>query len=318
MVMCDLSHQPMYVTIDPTTGLPIRLRAPSANDYFNIDREYHIGYISTFHDFLEWIYNLRITYPKEPIYLTLDNITTVLKHVPSHPDTVGATACLTPESNLLILNAALVFGASISPPVFAIYVDAKSAIADYLVTKTGQQYLQETSDYIEALQTVSHHNATAPFIPAEADVRYRGFLYDDHYGNQQRRFKPNATFVDDTPHAEIGTHVEQMLRASVQALFMLLPESVYRPETLSRDKLLNCSKCHTILGLTIDTRFMMVELPTDKLTTIKEVLQQHFTHKHFKPFHAATSLGLIRRASLCLWWLPIYMASLQTALTEAI
>ena len=68
-----------------------------------------------------------------------------------------------------------------------------------------------------------------------------------------------------------------MLRASVQALFMLLPESVYRPETLSRDKLLNCSKCHTILGLTIDTRFMMVELPPDKPTTKKGVLQQHFT-----------------------------------------
>ena len=53
---------------------------------------------------------------------------------PNHHDTVGATACLSPASNLLILNAALVFGANISPPEFAIYADAKSAIADFLVT----------------------------------------------------------------------------------------------------------------------------------------------------------------------------------------
>ena len=99
---------------------------------------------------------------------------------------------------------------------------------------------------------------------------------------------------------------------------MLLPELVFRPETFSRDKLFNYSERHSILGLTIDTRSMIVALPTDKLTKIKEVLQQHFTHEHFKPFHAATLLGLIRHASLCLWRLPIFMASLQTAPTEAI
>ena len=49
----------------------------------------------------------------------------------------------------------------------------------------------------------------------------------------------NATFVDDTPHAEIASNIELMLLASVQALLMLLLESAYRPEYLSRDKLLN-------------------------------------------------------------------------------
>lgn len=62
---------------------------------------------------------------------------------------------------------------------------------------------------------------------------------------------------------------------------------------------------------------MIVDLSQEKLIKIQEVLQQHFTHEYFKPFHAATLLGLIRHASLCLWWLPIYTVSLQTALTEA-
>ena len=317
-VIYDLSHRPLYVTIDPMTNLPTRLRAPSANDYFDVDREYHIGYINTFRDFLEWIFNLRISYPREPIYLTLDDITAAFKHVPNHPDTVGATACLSPASNLLILNAALVFGANISPPEFAIYADAKSAIADFLVTPTGQQYLQQTPDFIKALTRVPYSNKTARFVAAEADSRHQGVLHPDKDGTPHRRFKPNATFVDDTPHAEIGKHIELMLRASVQALFMLLPESVYRPETLSRDKLLNYSESHTILGLTINTRAMRVELPADKLKKIKDILDRRFKHEHFQPFHAAELLGLIRHASSCLWWLPIYTASLQTALTEAI
>ena len=62
-------------------------------------------------------------------------------------------------------------------PEFAI--NEKSAIADLLVTETGQQYLQRTPDFIKALQTVSH-----PFVPAEADVKHQGVLYDDNDGKQ--------------------------------------------------------------------------------------------------------------------------------------
>ena len=319
-VIADLSHRPIYVAIDSNTGLPQRVYGDSINDIIDVDDEYFIGYVNTFRDHLDWIYRLRLTYPHEPIYLSCDDVSGAFKHVDLHPDCVAAHAHLSPEQKL-IYNMTLIFGSAASPPNWAIFGDAKCALADFLQSDYGQHYRLDPPSFITDIAFEPYDPPEEPLCQVEPTERHKPVEYTQQPSNEiVRDIKPQAIFVDDSIHAEIKSYIQRVLWASIQALFMLLPETIQRPEVLSREKLGNYSECMVILGLTIDTRRMIVAIPETKLERIRSIIQDHWTpmHSKFSPIQAAELLGLIRHISLAISWLPFFTASLQSSLTEAI
>lgn len=319
-VIADLSHRPIYVVIDTNTGLPQRVYGDAINDIIDVDEEYFIGYVNTFRDHLDWIYRLRLTYPYEPIYLSCDDVSGAFKHVDLHPDCVAAHAHLSPEQKL-IYNLTLIFGSAASPPNWAIFGDAKCALADFLQSDYGQQYRLDPPSFIMDIALEPYDPPEEPLCQVEPTERHKPVEYSLRPSNEiVREIKPQSIFVDDSIHADTKTYIERVLWASIQALFMLLPETVQRPEVLSREKLVNYSECMVILGLTIDTRRMMVAIPEAKLERIRSSIRDHWTptHSKFSPIQAAELLGLTRHVSLAISWLPFFTASLQSSLTEAI
>ena len=84
-------------------------------------------------------------------------------------------------------------------------------------------------------------------------------------------------FVDDNLYANYRHLLRRMMAASIEALFVILgtPAPLERQCCLAMDKFLKtkCSFERTQLGFLINTRTMMVTLPSDKLTKIRKLTQ---------------------------------------------
>ena len=106
----------------------------SVNDVTDVSDEWVITYGSAAASYLRWIWNLRITYPEEPIYQYYDDVKSAFRHILLHPDVVGAHGSRT-ESDVLMLALAAVFGETDSPPEYMICANTRAALAEVLQSK---------------------------------------------------------------------------------------------------------------------------------------------------------------------------------------
>ena len=91
------------------------IRHPSdlvLNDQTPIDEEAEVTFGTAKYDFYWLIYNLRISYPKAPIFLALADVKACFRFPRIHPDLAGAFGFLI--SNFFCLAVAMVFGSNTS------------------------------------------------------------------------------------------------------------------------------------------------------------------------------------------------------------
>jgi hypothetical protein len=81
-------------------------------------------------NYLKWIYNLRVTYPKKEIYLGDDDISGAFRHMKYNPNVVGMHSFVI-AGHLACLTG-MTFGDNTSPSNFEPIADAKRQLAKYL------------------------------------------------------------------------------------------------------------------------------------------------------------------------------------------
>ena len=290
----------------------------SVNDVTDVSDEWVITYGTAAASYLRWIWNLRITYPEEPIFQYFDDVKSAFRHILLHPDVVGAHGSRT-ESDVLMLALAAVFGKTDSPPEYMICANARAALAEAL-QRFGGKLLDPPYEFERKLpwRTLSRR---VPFTKAEACSINQGVLVGANL--EERLLTPHHPFVDDTCLADTRVQLEQAIHASLQALFMTLGyPKAGRTAALSVEKFtkVTCSEVQTQLGVLVDTRSMTISLPSAKFTRIHSLLTAHWhsRRKRFKPLEAARLLGLLRHACVAAWWGRYTFLALQTQLNLAV
>ena len=130
-------------------------------------------------------------------------------------------------------------------------------------------------------------------------------------------------FVDDNLIAEIHDHVMQAMAASIEALFLVLGPDMHtiHRSNLSMKKFYQsiCSYKKSQLGLSINTRTMIVSLPTEKFNEITALLKNwHSNRKTFIIKEAATLLGKLKNAATVCTWARFLFLSLRHVILLAL
>ena len=285
------------------------------NDWTTKETEPPLHFGPSFGKYLVWLYNLRITYPTQEIFLGDDDISGAFRHQKYHPNLVGMHSCI--MAGHLACSTGMTFGDNTSPSNFEPIADARRQLARYLWMQGDT--ISKTKKYLPAIQLAETPTRTEidGFTRADRDSLNKGVMNESG-----KRLPPQFDHhVDDNIYADVGEHMMQTLCSSVLALYHILgfPKDTV-PDALSRDKLC-CVYTHTrkTLGHWIDSRAMTIGLVPEKRTMLKDILddwisnRQSFTLREISSLHG--SLESVTRYTT--WARPLFFGT-QNAIRHAL
>jgi hypothetical protein len=222
---------------------------------------------------LQWIYNLRISYPDQEIYPGDDDVSGAYRHMKYHPNLVAMHTFI-PLDYMAVATGAT-FGDCTSPSNWDPIAQARQQMA---------RHLWSESDIV--------HRA-APFLPhiniskapgkeirdsltrADADSKNCGIFRADG----SRMLPPFAHHVDDNMYADVAEHLTRTISASVISLYEVLgyPSKV-APSTLQFKKF-NTEFTHKqkAIGRIVVTRKLEVTLVPEKRDQVVNLLTEWLT-----------------------------------------
>jgi hypothetical protein len=118
---CHVTPQGLVNTTDPTkkprpifdSSFRPRPDSFAINDWTNKRHEPPLFFATSFERHLQWIYNLRISYPNQEIYLGDDDVSGAFRHLKYHPNLVAMHSCLL--YGYMFFQTGLTFGDNTSP-----------------------------------------------------------------------------------------------------------------------------------------------------------------------------------------------------------
>ena len=237
------------------------------------------------------IWNLRITHPQEEIVLYKDDINAAFHRARYHPDAAAAHSYV--WTHWLVIHIGLVFGTRSSPGWFTTLSELRAAIAMYYegIPSTPLFPLIRRIGFPPAPST----DVAATFTHAAADAINPGTAPDLSDPTH------HATFVDDNLMAEILPRATLSVQRSTGACYLCFgnPAPLLRTPCLSEDKFVkHASWTMDHLGLTIDTRRMVVIFPAPKRRELLSLIDTHWTPASSITINAsAVILGHLRTAA---------------------
>ena len=259
-----------------------------------------IFYGTAFQRYLQWLWNLRISYPFKDIIQMADDISAAFHRVLYHPDM--AVIFSTVWRTHLVVPVGSIFGARHSP---SFYMDKGEARSHFAQTFPDPTLLPSTD---LASQIVLPPEPSLPealsFTQAVADSRHQGIL-NPHGDNPERR---QAVYVDDTGNAHIRRIFPTVVNCSVAAAYLLFGyphEDPDRPPCINPNKWVrHVSHVMKFLGYEIDSRTMRVIWPIPKrqklLIFLDELLEPQLDtpRRGSTPLQCSRVLGLFRHAAI--------------------
>ena len=210
------------------------------------------------------IWNSRINFPDEELYLFDDDVKVAFRQSKYHPDIAGAFSFVI--SKYLLVSFGLTFGSLVSPQNLEPLARARTHFA---------ASLSKRRDLLSKYQTLISQVTLRP--PPEPSFRFTPAVQDSQ---NLRISNANSTaynmFVDDSLYVHIEPVIRHSIAASLEALYMVLgyPDITARQDALSLDMFLQsiCSYQRDQLGVLINTRSMTIGLAEQKrLTMIDEL-----------------------------------------------
>ena len=256
--------------------------------------ETELEYGSAFTRHLTQIYNLRVTYPKEEIFLFDDDVSGAFKHIKYHPDIAAAHSFKLDKSLYIPLGST--FGSNVSPQEFEVIAKARVRKAEELQTLPCMKEIEERhKELINLIKfPADAFKCENKITPATADKVNKGVLL-----NGKRGPTKNTMFVDDNLMADTWEYLKPALAASAEALFMLLdyPNEKLRKSPLSMDKYYEslCSYTRKQLGKEINTRKLIVTITEARRLEILNLLLTgwHDKRKSFTLREAVELLSIL-------------------------
>ena len=286
-----------------------------------MDLEMEITFGTAFTDLCIWIWNLRISYPDEDIFLAFLDISSCFRFPRIFPDLVGAFGFIV--GPIFYAANAGVFGSVASASSWEPFRVAIAALA------TAYFFLPDLAakhDWL--LQKLRWSDAGSPppssmtIVRARPCTRHKGVF--DSAG--RRIPTKHNIYVDDNLLAEVKAHMHQALASGFEATFTIMgrPCPSLRPVAVNLDKLeeLVVSPLQILLGLLVNTREMTVAISDEfrnetleLITTTWHHRRQSFTVKELELL--VGKLGRIAQAYRPFYFLMSHLySSLAFALRE--
>ena len=283
------------------------------NDWTNKCNEPELIFATGFLVHLVWLWNMRISYPNEEIYLGDNDVSGAFNHNKYNPMLVALHAFVL--LGFLCMNSANTFGDNSSPSNFEPWARARQQHAQYLwLTRTTASLLAAAAHYNINIQLAPPPTPSEiqQFSPAYADSINKG-VFDDR---GQRLPPPYPHHVDDNFYSDVARYLGHTIAASVIALYTIFGDpDPLRPDPLSRDKFLAFhNHLRKTVGYMLNSRSMRVSILEYKRDQMLELLLQWLSMVSFTLQQAATFHGKLESLSKYCPWARVWFFALQNAI----
>ena len=257
------------------------------------------------------IWNSRITFPDEELYLFDDDIKGTFRYSKYHPDVAGAFSFVI--SKYLLVSLEQTCGSLVIPQ----YSEPLARPRTHLAAS-----LSKRRDLLSKYQTPISQVTFSP--PPEPSLRFTPAVKDSqNHGISDANSIAYNMFVDDSLYVHIEQVIRHSMAASIEALYMVLgyPDITTRQDALSLDKFLQSvySYQRDQLGVLINTRSMTIGLAEQKrLTMIDELTHWHQGRRSFTLLQGVTLCGSLEYWSNTSRWGRFLFLSLRDSVTSAL
>lgn len=245
-----------------------------------------------------WMYNLRITYPSEDIYLADDDISGAFRHTKITPDLVAMHTSV--QAGYGVFSTGATFGGNVCPPNFDPIACGRRSLSRHLWL-TDSTVEMRTRKYLPTLRLAPPCSDQSVFVPSDSDSLNVGVLDANGY----RLPPPFDMHVDDAFYADVEQYLFRGVYSSAAGLFDILgwPDLAHVPSPLSMDKL-ETDYTHTrkMVGRLFDSRRMTVGMLPYKRDRLLELLLEWKSKRTYKLLELAALLGqLDNHTKFCRW-----------------
>ncbi len=261
------------------------------NDWTDKHNEPAVTYPGSFVRFLSYLWNLRISYPDQPIFLGDDDITNAFRLIKTNPCAVGMHTYR--FGGHTIVATGQTFGDTYSPANFEPAAICRQYHARWLWTNQIEEILSRAKQHVDNIQLIVEPKDNRPFASANPDILNTGVKNPDG----SRTPPPYPMQVDDCLYADIAEFFPRTVAASVIAL-----EDVFDSHHPYQDPPLSLEKLDPIhredrllLGHHLDTRTMMVKLSNRRAEKVLAFLENE---GWLRPGHRATITEIARLVGL--------------------
>ena len=291
--------------------------AVAINDHVDTDTEGDCTFLHSFTRYCQYLWNIRITYPKERIFVGDDDVKNAFRLVKNNPAAVSMHGFR--GHGLLGFCTGQSFGDNYSPSNFDIFAVVRTLHAIWLWNNEPEQCRQKSSKYIDNI-TFDHNPTDArEFEIAHMDSKNPGILDKD--GN---RLPPQyVAHVDDHLYADVEKYMPTTVACSVVSLDDVFGGShKFQELVISEEKLfLKYSEERVLLGFLPDTRAMVVKLSPrrrQKLIALMETGNWTTTRKTANIKELAQIFGMLRSAAEFFPWALAQLLALQQIIRIAV
>lgn len=286
-------------------------KAFAINDWTNPSTEPDTTFSAAFMRFLKWIWNLRATYPYEPIMLGDDDMCGAFRLLKYNPFLVAMHAFI--WGGYVGMNTGLTFGDNTSPSCFQALATAREEVARNHCW-FQPDIIQQAKEYLPQLKfpSPSEYNIHQ-LARANKDSLNHGVL-----DSQGQRLAPDfAMHVDDGLYGDIIKFMPRTVAASIVSMYMVagwpVPEA---PDPHSKSKFdRQYNHQRKMLGKLVDSNKMVVTLLPEKRALIIELLQRWLGESNtFTLVELARLLGTLVDASQYCDWAKARLFVLQNLL----
>ena len=225
----------------------------SINDWTNKKNEPPVYFAGSFVRFCQWIYNLRISYPKRRILLGDDDMTNAFRFIKNNPSTVAMNGFM--ANGHLGFSTGQCFGACFSPPNFDQGAKGRQQQASYLWEKEPERTLARAVDHTSQM-VFEECTSTESFTQASKDALNTGVFRN----NGSRKPPEFPMQVDDCMYADVEEYFKLTAASSIMSL-----EDVFGVDHPCQEKALSQKKFNPLyneerltVGHEVQSRRMVV------------------------------------------------------------
>jgi hypothetical protein len=249
----------------------------------------------TFILFCTWIWNMRIRYPREEIYLLDDDVTAAFRSFCWHPNLVSMHGMV--ALGFLILMARLTFGDNTSPPNSEPAFIARRELARHYFNLPD--VVERAAKYMPELKILDPtEEEIDSFMQIPPDSKNPGVQGDPAKGLAADT-PPYRHHVDDNLYGARREFILRAVAASILALYAVFGEPVpTQPDPFSYDKFeLVVSHQRKVTGVMIDSRTMYIWLPDYKRQQIVDRLHDWLHKTRFTMAEGLELMGVLMDAA---------------------
>ena len=208
----------------------INAESTCVNQWTHKSNEPTLEFPQAFHNHLQRIYNLRLSYPTAEIYLWDDDVSSAFRWVKLNPD-VAAIFAFRVGTHLYIPTGQT-FGSNTSPSNWETLAKARRLLGEDILSRS-YDYQDELRDkhahYLTQVKRTAPRD-TVPITAAVRDAHNTGVFRDKVRPPTQMNMH-----VDDNLLVDVEPYIDRAIAASIESIFLVLghPQPHLRKVALS-------------------------------------------------------------------------------------